>query len=176
MRSAVVLGCSALLIVVAAACASASSSGSSTTTISAPVTTVIGTSTLTVAPTTTLGSPPPTAVTTTTTSAATTGSCKSSDLQLTLGDTEGAMGNQYTPIIFTNTGRTVCTLDGHPGVSFLDVAGNQVGASAERVTGSTPTVTLAPGARAHATIDYHDPGFFDDSRADAHDFTPGVPP
>jgi hypothetical protein len=71
------------------------------------------------------------------------------------------MGNQYTPIVFTNVGDVTCTLDGHPGVSFVDKAGRQVGDSAERVPGPTPTVTLAVGERAHATLDYHDPGFFD---------------
>jgi hypothetical protein len=72
------------------------------------------------------------------------------------------MGNQYTPIVFTNVGSVACTLDGHPGVSFVDASGAQVGESADRVPGSTPTVTLAVGGQAHATMDYHEPGFFDD--------------
>lgn len=71
------------------------------------------------------------------------------------------MGSQYTPIIFTNVGATTCTLDGHPGVSFVDAAGNQVGESATRVGGSTPTVTLAPGDQAYALMNYHDPGLFE---------------
>ncbi|MCU1365815.1 MAG: hypothetical protein JWN39_1454 [Ilumatobacteraceae bacterium] len=88
--------------------------------------------------------------------------CATSALTLSLGDTGAAAGNQYTPIIFTNAGTVTCTLDGHPGVSFTDDAGTQIGASAERVPGSTPTVTLHVGEQAHATMDYHDPGFFDD--------------
>ncbi|MEO5901237.1 MAG: DUF4232 domain-containing protein [Ilumatobacteraceae bacterium] len=88
--------------------------------------------------------------------------CATAQLHITLGETDGAAGNQYTPIVFTNGGPSTCTLDGHPGVSFVDAAGNQVGDSAHRNAGATPTVTLQVGAQAHATIDYHDPGFFDD--------------
>lgn len=83
-------------------------------------------------------------------------------LALTMGEGEGAAGSIYTPLIFTNTGAVPCTLDGHPGVSFVDGAGNQIGPSAERTTGSTPTVTLAPGGQAHATLQTHDAGFFGD--------------
>ena len=71
------------------------------------------------------------------------------------------MGSIYTPLVFTNTGTVTCTLDGHPGVSFIDEAGNQIGPSAERTTGTTPTVALAPGEQAHATLQTHDAGLFD---------------
>lgn len=79
-----------------------------------------------------------------------------------MGEGDGAAGSIYTPLIFTNTGSVPCTLDGHPGVSFVDGAGNQIGPSAERTTGSTPTVTLAPGGQAHATLQTHDAGLFGD--------------
>ena len=88
--------------------------------------------------------------------------CGPTSLQVTLGQTEGAMGNQYTPIVFTNIGTVSCTLDGYPDVSFVDDGGTGVGAPAATTGGPAQTVTLAVGAQAHATMDYHDPGLFGD--------------
>jgi hypothetical protein len=113
-------------------------------------------------PTTTITTVTSTTGAPTTTVAAGPQPCRSASLAVTLGRTDGAAGNQYTPIVFTNEGAAACTLDGHPGVSFLDASGAQVGDSAVRTDVATPTVTLAPGGQAHATMDYHDPGLYDD--------------
>ena len=89
------------------------------------------------------------------------GQCTTAALDLTVGDSDGAMGSIYTPLVFTNRGTATCTLDGHPGVSFIDDAGNQIGPSAERSDDATPTVAIAPGEQAHATLQSHNAGLFD---------------
>ena len=129
------------------------------------------------APPTTL--PAPTTAAPATTAAATTpppteppatavpaiGQCATAALTLTLGDTDGAMGSRFTPLIFTNTGSTTCTLDGHPGVSFVDATGTQIGPSAERTDATTPTVALAPGEQANALMQWHAGDIFGDECA-----------
>jgi Protein of unknown function (DUF4232) len=62
------------------------------------------------------------------------------------------MGSIHLPIVFTNVTQVNCTLDGHPGVSFVDSHGAQVGPSAERTPGGTLTITLVPGGSAHADL------------------------
>jgi len=72
---------------------------------------------------------------------------------VSLGTEGAAAGNRYTPLIFTNTGSTSCTLAGHPGVSY--VAGDkgiQVGDSAKKDPGTVRIVTLAPGGSASALL------------------------
>ena len=65
------------------------------------------------------------------------------------------------PILFRNSGTVTCTLDGHPGVSFVDASGAQVGPTAARVPGAIPKITLSPGATAHADLAISNAGFFD---------------
>ena len=71
--------------------------------------------------------------------------CGPTSLQVTLGQTEGAMGNHYTPIVFTNIGTVSCTLDGYPDVSFVDDGGTDVGAPAATADGQGHR--LRPGPR-----------------------------
>lgn len=57
--------------------------------------------------------------------------------------------------MFTNNGRSSCSLRGYPGVSFVGNSnGTQLGAGASReaVSGSLPVVTLASGASATASV------------------------
>jgi len=52
-----------------------------------------------------------------------------------------------------NTGSTACTLQGYPGVSYVDAAGKQVGAPAKRNPDAAMTaVVLAPGGSAVAEV------------------------
>jgi hypothetical protein len=81
--------------------------------------------------------------------------CTSSDLKVTIVTGGGAAaGSIYYPLNFTNTSGSSCTLDGYPGVSFVtSPSGIQIGSPATRNPAVTPaTVTLAPGATAHATV------------------------
>ena len=93
--------------------------------------------------------------------------CATSALAVTLGEGDATMGTDYTALVFTNTGSEACTLDGHPGVSFIDDVGNQVGPSAKRTppTSPTPTISLAPGERAHATFVWRNAALYGDDCA-----------
>jgi hypothetical protein len=81
--------------------------------------------------------------------------CRLADLNVAWGGGEGAMGTGYSDLVFTNTSGTACTMDGHPGVSFLDADGNQLGDPATRTDIATPTIVVKPGASAHATLIQH---------------------
>lgn len=73
---------------------------------------------------------------------------------------DGATGHSGIVVVFTNTGRTPCTLVGYPGAAVLDAAGTQI-AQARRTTGgflggtvgAARTVTLRPGGTASARIE-----------------------
>jgi len=77
--------------------------------------------------------------------------CRTAQLRLSVGGSEGAAGTQYQPLVLTNTGG-VCTLHGYPGVSFLDASGRQIGSPAAERRAATPRVVLRAGGRAIATL------------------------
>jgi hypothetical protein len=68
----------------------------------------------------------------------------------------GGAGSSYYPLNFTNTSATTCAMYGYPGVSFAagaNAAGQQIGVAANRSPAfAKVTVTLAPGASAHAWL------------------------
>jgi len=69
---------------------------------------------------------------------------------------DGYAGGQVVELEFSNIGTVTCTLYGHPGVAQMN-AGRQVGLPA--IWAGTPaTVTLKPGATAHAVLSVHDAG------------------
>jgi hypothetical protein len=76
----------------------------------------------------------------------------STEVWMGLGLGGGTAGSTYYPLEFSNVGHHACTLNGYPGVSGFRAAGTQVGPAAARITGSHVTVTLAPGATAHAIL------------------------
>jgi Protein of unknown function (DUF4232) len=80
-------------------------------------------------------------------------SCSTSDLRITLGNGGAGAGTDFTVLDFTNSGTAACTLYGFPGVSLTNSSGAQIGAAATRnpSKASTP-ITLAPGAKANATL------------------------
>ncbi len=115
------------------------------------------------------GSSPAADTTTTTTAAATTSSaptttaarsnhCRSENLRGSLGETEAGAGQRYTALVLTNTGTTACELRGFPGVSMLDASGALIGQPAGREGTEGPTVAIAPGAAASATLHTNAPG------------------
>lgn len=71
---------------------------------------------------------------------------------LGLGLGGGTLGSTYYPLEFSNVGGHACTLNGYPGVSAFGNSGAQVGPPAIRNGRQHRTVTLAPGATAHAIL------------------------
>jgi hypothetical protein len=88
--------------------------------------------------------------------------CGTPDLEVQVAPAAGGgtAGSTHQTITFTNRGEAACTLDGHPGVSY--VAGRtQVGAAADR-TGDPSSVTLEPLGKATADLVVSDPGNYGD--------------
>lgn len=88
--------------------------------------------------------------------------CHNSQLAVRLGKPEGTAGSVYVRIVFKNTSGTRCTLDGHPGVSFVaGDDGHQVGLSAHRAQSSRPKrISIAPGHHASAVLRITDEGAY----------------
>jgi hypothetical protein len=71
----------------------------------------------------------------------------------------GTAGSFYYHLEFANLSGRTCTLGGYPGVSAVNLAGRQIGASARReVTQRPRVVTLAPEAQTTALIRVVDVG------------------
>lgn len=70
---------------------------------------------------------------------------------MAIGQTVGAAGTDYFPLVFTNTGSAICVLQGYPGVSFVDANGKQVASAAVREGGAGAPTPVAEGSSATAT-------------------------
>jgi hypothetical protein len=78
--------------------------------------------------------------------------CGQPDLKVSLQAQDAAMGSSYSLLTFRNTSRQTCTMDGHPGVSFVGKHdGTQIGQPAVR-NGTLKKVTLAPGESTSALL------------------------
>ncbi|MFG1789908.1 DUF4232 domain-containing protein [Nocardia sp. NPDC049149] len=96
--------------------------------------------------------------------------CTAADLDIALGRQGGAAGSIYVPVVFTNTGKTPCTLAGYPDISLAaGTPPTPLGPAADHKTDSTApaSVTLAPTEAAHATLRYAQAGNFDCERTPA---------
>ena len=93
--------------------------------------------------------------------------CATAGLKIKVDTSQGgaAAGSTYVPINFTNTTSSTCTMFGYPGVSFVtSVPGSQIGRPAKRNPAvQAATITLAPGAVAHATLQVAEAGNYDPS-------------
>lgn len=79
--------------------------------------------------------------------------CLAEHLVGTLAAGEGGAGSTVDQLVLRNTGGSSCTLQGWPGVSFIDGGGRQVGAAAVLDRSSAhQTVTLLAGGRAQAPL------------------------
>lgn len=79
--------------------------------------------------------------------------CGVRDVDVAIGGSEGTAGTMYHALVFTNTGRRTCTIQGFPGVSFVaGEDGHQVGAAATQVGERGPAVVLTRGAKATAPL------------------------
>jgi hypothetical protein len=52
--------------------------------------------------------------------------CRLSELTVSLGDVGAAAGTLFYPIVFRNSGRRTCQLQGYPGVAGVNAAGTQM--------------------------------------------------
>jgi hypothetical protein len=80
------------------------------------------------------------------------------EIWLGLGEGGGTAGSTFYPLEFSNVGHHACTLNGFPGVSAVRSGGGQLGPGASRNGAHHGTVTLAPGATAHAILRVVDAG------------------
>lgn len=78
--------------------------------------------------------------------------CTSNHTRVWYGEPgDGALGHIYYQLEFSNVGRSACSLYGYPGVSAVDIHGNQVGKPATH-SGGRLLVILRPGATAHVVL------------------------
>ncbi|MBX6391171.1 MAG: DUF4232 domain-containing protein [Frankia sp.] len=85
--------------------------------------------------------------------------CQTSVLAASLVGSEGAAGTVYATLALTNQSTAPCVLRGFPGVSFVDAAGNQLGAPADRDGEAGQVVELAgDGGRAEFAVAITQPG------------------
>ncbi|MDT3440398.1 DUF4232 domain-containing protein [Pseudofrankia sp. BMG5.37] len=84
--------------------------------------------------------------------------CAASVLAAAIVGSDGAAGTIYTQLTLTNNSSARCTLRGYPGVSFVDTAGNQLGAPADRTGEAGSAVVLAGGGKAQFTVLVTQPG------------------
>lgn len=86
--------------------------------------------------------------------AAAAGRCHTAGLSVALGTPQGQPGTQRTvPVVFTNTSGASCTMFGYPGVNLVQTTADQW--QLVRQVAPVRTVTLAPGAAAHATLTFY---------------------
>lgn len=80
--------------------------------------------------------------------------CATADLKLTVGPANGAAGSFYYPLQFTNVTGLTCGMYGYPGVAFVTGEGGSLigGPAVRNPTFPKETVTLAPGATVHASL------------------------
>lgn len=104
--------------------------------------------------------------------------CLASDLQASLGVSQGTAGTIYQVVVFTNTSAATCTLYGYPGVSFASgVGGSQIGKAATRSPLVSPAlVTLAPGGKADVLLAVEDAGAIPNCQITSVDWLRIYPP
>ncbi|WP_260634445.1 DUF4232 domain-containing protein [Streptomyces angustmyceticus] len=78
--------------------------------------------------------------------------CTAARMSLRLGPSDIGAGNVRYPLVFTNNGKTACSLRGFPGVSLIKRDGSAVGRPATRGGGSGGAIRLQPGQSAHAVL------------------------
>lgn len=84
--------------------------------------------------------------------------CGSAELSASVGTGRSGAGQQNFPLVLTNSSSRACTVNGYPGMAFLNGAGEQVSVDPERTGAAAGPVRLAPGASAWAPLSYTNPG------------------
>ncbi|MFH8573481.1 DUF4232 domain-containing protein [Streptomyces sp. NPDC017993] len=80
------------------------------------------------------------------------GRCTATQMSLRLGPSDIGAGNIHYPLVFTNKGKSACSLRGYPGVSLMSRDGSVIGKPATREGGAGGSVKLQPGRSAHVVL------------------------
>ncbi|MFE7613240.1 DUF4232 domain-containing protein [Streptomyces celluloflavus] len=78
--------------------------------------------------------------------------CTAANMSLRLGASDIGAGNIHYPLVFTNKGKTACSLRGYPGVSLMLRDGSTIGVPASREGAAGQVVRLKPGQSAHVLL------------------------
>lgn len=107
-------------------------------------------------------SPRPSPIESSTTVAVAQTVCHLGQLRIAAGPSGAASGAAKQTILFTNVGRTTCSMTGYPGVAALNARGDQIAQAQRQLNGmlggvylgtTPPMVTLQPGQVASAEIE-----------------------
>ncbi|MFF2521121.1 DUF4232 domain-containing protein [Streptomyces liangshanensis] len=83
--------------------------------------------------------------------------CHTSELKASVGPDEPGAGQENFALVLTNKSGHTCTVDGFPGLAFLNKAGQQVSVDPERTSVTGTLVELAPGRSAWAPMTFGNP-------------------
>lgn len=78
--------------------------------------------------------------------------CRTSQLDLRTGLTDGAMGRQWTTYAFRNRSTQACAMSGFPTVRLLDTRGRVIASLPGHDAATSPEVRLRPGGSAYFSI------------------------
>jgi hypothetical protein len=88
--------------------------------------------------------------------------CRTTNLKLSLGPSDGAAGHIFQALRFTNASNQNCVIVGFPGVSYVTgTNGMQVGPAADRDGAIGSQIILKPGQVASTIVTFTDVGVFD---------------
>jgi hypothetical protein len=91
--------------------------------------------------------------------------CRTGDLKAETGGVDSNAGVLYLSLVFTNKSAGKCSLTGYPTVSWVSAkTGKTVNKPFTPDTGAATPVVLEPGAKAHATLAYHQPDEVDPAK------------
>ena len=155
MRKAVV----ALMLVAVAACSHGTPARSTASAVPAP--------TVSVPPVTSPSPLPPATSAASASASPATQLCTTAQLRLSVHESDAGAGQFHQRLVLTNGGAR-CSLQGYPGVSFLDAAGHQLGSPAARGTAPPRQVFLDSGTSAAAVLTYANAGACPDAAAGLH--------
>lgn len=82
--------------------------------------------------------------------------CATAGLVIWMRSSGAAAGSAFYTLMFTNLSGHACTIDGHPGVSAVSLAGHQIGTPASWSPPAPHLVRLARGATGYALLKYSD--------------------
>ncbi|MFJ2645678.1 DUF4232 domain-containing protein [Streptomyces sp. NPDC087420] len=83
--------------------------------------------------------------------------CHTSEVKASVGDNNPGAGQENFALVLTNTSGHTCTVDGFPGLAFLNKAGHHVSVDPERASVTGTLVKLAPGRSAWAPMTFGNP-------------------